>query len=69
MRRVWTRACGRTSSCICGRVGFENKLLLCGGKFANVTGSVNNFGMKEDKKPGCKGELEFSWIELLRLMI
>lgn len=69
MRRVWTTACGRTSSCICGRLVFENKLLLCVGKLPNVTRSVNNFGMEEDKKPGYKGELEFSWIELLRLMI
>ena len=36
---------------------------------ANVTRNENNLGVKEDKKPGCKGELEFSWMESLRLMI
>jgi len=32
VRRVWTRAYGRTSSCSCGGLGLENKLLVCSRK-------------------------------------
>lgn len=34
-----------------------------------VTSNGNDLGVKEDKKPGCKGELEFNWMEMLRLIL
>lgn len=37
-------------------------------KLANVIRNENYLGVKEDKQPGCKGELEFSWMEFMRFL-
>lgn len=53
----------------CGGLGLENRLLVCQVKRTNVNRNENDFGMKEDRKPGYIRKMEFSWMELLRLMI
>lgn len=51
-------------------LGLENRLLVCKGKRrVSVNKNENNYGMKKNKKAGCRGKLKFSCVELLRLMI